>query len=238
MQDPVLILGATGTLGGAIARRLAAGRPVIVHGRCLDDRLDAVAAATSGRAVAADLTDPGAVSKLFAVIDRLAGLVFALGSPFPHKLAHRTGWDSFSAQIDSQLKALHLSLAAALPALRDRPSGARVLVLGTEYVIGMPPTKIAPYVAAKAAVTAYARVVAQEWLQFGIRVHILAPGMVPSKLTADLPKEYLDQVAQAMPEGRLTSIEDVAGVAAFLMSPEADLLYGTVIPASRAARRA
>jgi 3-oxoacyl-[acyl-carrier protein] reductase len=237
MQDPVLILGATGTLGGAMARRLAAAGPVIVHGRCPDDRLDAISRATSGRPVAADLTDPRAVSELFAGIDRLAGMVFAVARPFPHKMAHRTSWDDFQAQIDGQLKALHLSLAAALPALRDRAGGARVLVLSTEYVLGMPPVKIGPYVAAKAAMTAYARVVAQEWLALGIRVHILAPGMVQSKLTAGLPREYLDQVAEGMPEGRLTSPDDVAGVAAFLMSPEADPLYGTIIPASRAARR-
>lgn len=237
MQDPVLILGATGTLGGAIARRLAAAGPVIVHGRRADDRLDTIASATYGRSVAADLSDPRAVDELFAGISKLSGLVFAVATPFPHKFAHRTGWDDFQAQIDSQLKALHLSLAAALPALRDRAGGARVLVLSTEYVVGLPPTKIAPYVAAKAAITAYARVVAQEWLPLGIRVHILAPGMVPSKLTAGLPREYLDQVAERMPEGRLTGFEDVAGVAAFLMSPEADPLYGAIVPVSRAPRR-
>ena len=237
MQDPVLILGATGTLGGAIARRLATTGPVIVHGRAADDRLNAIASATSGRAVAADLTDPAAVSGLFANIKPLAGVVFAVACPFAHKLAHRTDWNDFQAQIDSQLKALHLSLAAALPALRDREGGARVLVLSTEYVTGMPPAKIAPYVAAKAAITAYARVVAQEWLPLGIRVHILAPGMVQSKLTGGLPQEYLDQVAEGMPEKRLTAVDDVAGVAAFLMTAEADALYGTIVTASRAARR-
>lgn len=237
MQDPVLILGATGTLGGAIARRLAAAGPVIVHGHRPDSRLGAIASATSGRAVAADLTDPRAVSELFAGIDRLAGMVFAVASAFPHKLAHRTSWEDFSAQIDSQLKALHLSCAAALPALREHADGARVLVLSTEYVLGMPPIKIAPYIAAKAAMTAYARVVAQEWLALGVRVHVLAPGMVQSKLTADLPQEYLDQVARDMPEQRLTDPEDIAGIAAFLMTPEADALYGTITPASRAARR-
>ena len=237
MQDPVLILGATGTLGGAIARRLASAGPLIVHGRSSGDRLDAIASATSGRATAADLTDPKAVRELFAEIAKLSGLVFAVASPFSHKLAHRTGWVDFQVQIDSQLKALHLSLAAALPALRDREGGARVLVLSTEYVLGLPPTKIAPYVAAKAAITAYARVVAQEWLPFGIRVHVLAPGIVLSKLTSGLPQKYLDQVAEGMPEKQLTNIDDVAGIAAFLMSPEADPLYGTIVPASRAARR-
>jgi NAD(P)-dependent dehydrogenase (short-subunit alcohol dehydrogenase family) len=237
MQDPILILGATGTLGGGIARRLAASGPVIVHGRRPDERLEAIAAATSGLAAVADLTEPNAVGALFAGIERMAGLVFAVGAPFPNRLAHRTSWDDFSSQIDSQLKALHLTLGAALPKLRDRADGARVLVLSTEYVLGIPPAKIGAYVAAKAAMTTYARVVAQEWLPYGIRVHVLAPGMVKSNLTADLPQEYLDQVAERMPEGRLTSVVDVAGIAAFLMTAEADPLYGTIIPGTRAARR-
>lgn len=139
--------------------------------------------------------------------------------------------------MDGQLKALHLSLAAALPLLRGRDGGARVVVLSTEFVLGNPPAKIAPYMAAKAAMTAYARVVAQEWLNFGVRVQVLAPGMVPSALTADMPQEYLDQVAAGMPEKRLTAAEDVAAIAQFLLTPAADPLYGTIIPASRAARR-
>lgn len=237
MQDPVLILGATGTLGGAIARHLAGSVPLVVHGRRADDRLAALAAATGARAVIADLTDEAATAALFAGFERLSGLVFAVGSPFPHKLAHRTGWDVFQNQMDGQLKALHLSLAAALPRLRGRDGGARVVVLSTEFVLGTPPAKIAPYMAAKAAMTAYARVVAQEWLAFGVRVHILAPGMVPSALTADMPQEYLDQVAAGMPEKRLTAPEDVAAIAGFLLTEAADPLYGTIVPASRAARR-
>ena len=91
--------------------------------------------------------------------------------------------------------------------------------------------------AAKAALTAYARVLAQEWLGRGVRVHILAPGMVKSAMTAELPDMYLEQVAEAMPEKRLTSAEDVAGTAAFLMSEAGDVLYGTVVLVSRAQRR-
>jgi len=110
-------------------------------------------------------------------------------------------------------------------------------VLSTEYMLGTPPVKIAPYVAAKASLTAYTRVLAQEWLGRGVRVHILAPGMVKSALTAELPDMYLQQAAEAMPEKHLTSDEDVAAVAAFLMSEMGDVLYGTVVPVSRAQRR-
>jgi 3-oxoacyl-[acyl-carrier protein] reductase len=167
----------------------------------------------------------------------LRGVVFAVASPFPHKLTHKTDWSVFKAQLDTQLKALHLSLSAALSLLEAHEGTARALVLSTEYVLGAPPVKIAPYVAAKAALTAYVRILAQEWIDRGVRVHILAPGMVESALTAELPEMYLQQVAEAMPEKRLTSAEDVAAAAAFLMSEAGDALYGTVVPVSRAQRR-
>ena len=167
----------------------------------------------------------------------LSGIVFSAARPFPHKMAWNTDWSVYQDQMDSQLKALHLTVTALKPILKGREDGARIIVLSTEYVLGAPPTKIAPYIAAKAALTAYCRVLAQEVLKAGIRIHIAAPGMVRSALTADLPDAYLDDVAAAMPEGKLTDAQDVADLCVHLMSPAADPLYGTVLPVSRAQRR-
>lgn len=239
MQDPTLVLGASGALGAAIARRLVAdGNPVILHGRRPSDRLDALAEELGMPSLCADLTVEGDVTGLVdAVGDGLSGLVFAAAAPFPHKLTLRTDWSVFQTQVDSQLKALHLTMVALKPVLEKRPDGARVVVVSTEYVQGQPPIKIAPYVAAKSALTAYAKVLAQEVLKLGIRVHILAPGLVPAGLNADLPQEYLDMIAQDMPEKILTSAEDVANLCAFLLNRDADPLYGTVVPVTRAPRR-
>ena len=77
----------------------------------------------------------------------------------------------------------------------------------------------------------------QEWLKHNIRVHILAPGMVKSSLIADMPDRYLDQIVEGMPEKQLTTADDVADVAEFLMTSKADTLYGNITHASRAVRR-
>jgi 3-oxoacyl-[acyl-carrier protein] reductase len=243
VSEPVLILGASGGIGSAVARRLAgAGHSVILHGRH-HGRLTQLATTIGSTAFvnAADLSDEHEVEALFSGIrathGRLGGLVFSIATPFPRKLAHRIPWAVFEEQIATQLKALHLSASAALPLLSHSGMTTRFVVISTEAVLGAPPIKTAPYVAAKAAITAYAQVIAQEWLNRDIRVHIIAPGLVKTALVADMPDEFLDNVAEKMPEGRLTSAEDVAAMVAFLMTEMADPLYGMPIRFSRAERK-
>jgi NAD(P)-dependent dehydrogenase (short-subunit alcohol dehydrogenase family) len=242
VSDPILILGASGGLGSAIAARLAAdGSALILQGRDRQ-RLTALSARISGKCSVetADLCDEADTTALFKRIrdthGQLGGLVFSLAVPFANKLAHRTAWSVFDTQLCTQLKALHLSASAAYPLLADKEGIRRVVLVSSEFAVASPPVKTAPYAAAKAAMTAYGQVIAKEWLKHGIRVHIVAPGMVKTPLIADIPDEFLDQVAASMPEGRLTSADDVAGVVQFLMTGAADSLYGSAIRVSRGER--
>lgn len=243
VPDPILILGASGGIGAAVARQLGgAGYPVIIHGRDrtrLEELATSIGPAASVRT--ADLTEETDVEALFNSIrvahSRLAGVVFSVATPFRRRLAHRLSWGEIEQQIATQLKALHISALLALPFLADGSVTSRLVVLSTEAVLGAPPPKTAGYAAAKAALTAYAQVIAQEWLRHNIRVHIVAPGLVKTTLTADMPEEFLELLVQEMPEGRLTSVDDVAALVAFLMTDAADTLYGTPVRVSRAARK-
>jgi len=245
MQAPVLILGASGTLGGAIARQLSIqGYDLVLHGNTNRIALENLSAdCRHARIVTADLTNEEAVEDLFVnlaqVYRALSGIVVCVAKKFPNKLTYRTPWSVFEEQITSQLKAAHLGLSAAWPLLKayGENDTARVLVVSTEYTLGQPPIKTAPYVAAKAALNLYAKVIAQEWLPHNVRVQIIAPGMVPSNLTSGLPDIYLEQVAEGLPEKRLTDAEDVAKVAGFLMTEAADTLYGTTLPVTRGERK-
>jgi len=244
VSNPVLIFGASGGIGSAIARRLAQdGMKLVLHGR-RRDRLDALAAELGGDVVtvqAGDLTDPVAVSEVVARLTqahgKIGGAVFSVATPFPNLLAHRTPWSAFQEQLDGQLKALHTIATACFPLLADTGETTRFVVLSSEAVIGQPPIKRAPYVAAKAAMTAYAQTIAQEWLKRGIRVHIVAPGLVKTDLVASMPDEYLQTVAAEMPEKRLTSAADVANFVSFLFTDAADPLYGITLQVSRGIRK-
>lgn len=244
MPKPVVIFGATGGFGSSIARNLArSGQPLVLAARnrarlkTLGDELGI----EGDDLITMDVRDSEEVEKdLIALGERhpkLAGAVVSTASRFENKLAHRQPWAAFSEQIDLHLKGLHSLMVALRPMLIGQPNGARVVLLSTEYVLGAPPVKTAPYVAAKAAMTAYAQVVAQEWLRDGVRVHILAPGMSRTALTGDIPELFLQQVEATMPEKMLTPADDVANLAAFCLTSAADTLYGEPIRVSRANRR-
>ncbi len=242
MQDPILIIGASGTIGSAIATKLTDdGCSVILHGATDSKRLKNLASKLKSPMISGDISDQlvtqKCAEKVHKCTENLSGLIFAAAMPFPHKLTLRTEWQIFQQQLDSQLKPFHLIMQHFKTALENREDGARVIVLSTEYLLGTPPIKIAPYLSAKAALTTYAKVLSQELLSSKIRVHIIAPGLIKSPLTGDMPDEYLELLAERMPEKKLTTPEEVANLCAFMMQPDADALYGNIVPISRGSRR-
>ena len=245
MQTPILVLGASGKIGSEISKNLyEMGHSLVLHGNRNKPHLKANLNKNQiVDSVNADLTDEKAVEKLFEYISdtygSLSGVVISVAKPFDNKLCYRTEWKVFDEQLTSQLKLCHFCLRAAYPLLKvfGKSCTARVLIISTEYTLGTPPMKIAPYVVAKSALNTYAMVIAQEWLKNNIRVHIIAPGMVESNLTNHLPMMYIEEMKKSLPEQKLTQVEDVASVAKFLMTCEGDALYGKIIPVTRGHRK-
>lgn len=244
MQNPVLILGASGGIGKHIAEKFRQnGQSLILHGnKNTPPKIRSLSDSQTIKSICADLTDEKSVQKLFNFISTeysaLSGVVFSVAQPFSNRLSHRTPWRVFDEQMQTQLKAAHLTLSAAYPMLKEhgKDTVARVIMISTEYSLGLPPVKIAPYVAAKSALNAYSLSLAQEWLVSNIKVHILAPGLLRSNLTSHMPELYFEELIKNMPEKKLTSAEDVANFAAFLMTADADPLYGSIIPITRGRR--
>ncbi|HAE75470.1 MAG: hypothetical protein CMM88_03010 [Rickettsiales bacterium] len=243
MQAPILILGASGKIGGAIAKSIAKTNTVILQGNRNKSSLKILCKKIGNKCLGvfnADLSNEIEAKRIFEEIEnkykKLSGIIFSIATPFPHKLSFRTKWNIFNEQIETQIKAFHLSVTSAIPLL-EKNKKARILVVSTEYVLGEPPTKIAPYVVAKSALTSYAKILSQELISKGIKVHIMAPGLIQSKLTKGLPKKYLEILREEMPEKKLTSLQDISDVATLLMSNKGDVLYGNIIPVTRSKRK-
>ncbi|HPF32422.1 MAG TPA: beta-ketoacyl-ACP reductase [Candidatus Sabulitectum sp.] len=88
----------------------------------------------------------------------------------------------------------------------------------------------ANYAASKAGLIGMSKSLTRELSARGIRVNVVAPGFIETEMTKKLPPEVVQDYLSRIPAGKLGSPEDVADAVAFLMSPSAKYITGTVLP--------
>ena len=235
-----LVTGGTRGLGRGIVDRLVEeGCAVALCARDADvvettvTELRAAGASVLGEAL--DVTDDAALASFVGrAAHELGGLDLlvanaggAAGSP---ALGEATG-DDWRTAFD--LNAVHAAVLvrAALPHLR-RSAAASVVVVASS-VSGSRPQPKAQYAAAKAAEISLAASLARELGPDGIRVNSLSPGSIlfeggswARRRDEDLGG-FRSFVLRELPHGRLGTVEEVADVAAFLLSPRASWVSGT-----------
>jgi 3-oxoacyl-[acyl-carrier protein] reductase len=220
----VVILGAGGTLGGAISRTLAGEADTDL---VLSDLSDAALAGTldglpdrgSVSTVLADVSD---LEQVEAVVQhavnrfgRLDVLVSNAGVLSPNGRIHNLAtadWDrAFRINIMGPVNAIH----AAVGPMRKQKSGSIIL---TASVAGLTAwTHSSPYCVTKAGVVHLAKVAAVEYARDRIRVNCVCPGTFLSSMHAGLPNEAIDAVAARHPLG-LGSPGDLVGAYSYLAS--------------------
>ncbi|NNG04474.1 MAG: SDR family oxidoreductase [Inquilinus sp.] len=227
MTSPVLILGGSGGIGSAVAQALVArGTPVHLAARD-GARLAPLARSLKAPYTAMDATDQDDVERTLAEAgDTLSGLVYAVGSivikPFEKARA-----EDFLEAYRLNLVGAAMALQAAAPAL-GRGKGAAVLFSTVAAAQGFANHTV--IAAAKGAVEAFTRAAATD-LAPAIRVNCIAPSLTRTPLAEAFTAN------QTMARGlgklhaleRLGEAEDVAGLAAFLVGPDADWITGQVI---------
>jgi NAD(P)-dependent dehydrogenase (short-subunit alcohol dehydrogenase family) len=235
----VLVTGASRGIGLATARAfIAQGARVIGVARTITPELTATGAYT----VAADLTTPDGVSRLIQQAGDLDVLVNNVGGGDGASAVHGfldvddAEWRSF---FDVNFFTAVRITRAALPALIARRG---VIVNVSSIGARVPSAGPVAYNTAKAALTALGKALAEEFGQAGVRVVTVSPGPVrtavweaPGGLGAQLAaaantghKEFLAQVpaVMGMTTGRFAEPDEVAGLIAYLASPQAASITG------------
>jgi NAD(P)-dependent dehydrogenase (short-subunit alcohol dehydrogenase family) len=230
----VLVTGATGAIGSATARRLAgSGWRVALVGRDAE-RLEGLARELGPAAFAlvADATASAEVDAAFAAAGRELGppdaLVHAVGSTLL-KPAHALSDGEVEDVIRVNLLSAFVVLRAFVRSVpRDRPASA-VLFSSAAARIGL--LNHEAISAAKAGVEGLVTAAAATYASRRIRINAIAPGLVRSNLTRRLvDNEATRRASEAMhPLGRLGEPEDVAALAAFLVSADASWITGQVV---------
>jgi NAD(P)-dependent dehydrogenase (short-subunit alcohol dehydrogenase family) len=232
-----LVTGGGRGLGSAIVRALAAaGNDVTFTYRSAGAEADALIkelqAAHPGRTFSAralDLADKAAVD---ACAD-------ALGAEPPFAIfVHNAGqsYDTLAVMMD-QAKAeaamqvnywsfTRLVNTVVRPMMRAKYG--RVAVIGSVTALQANQGNAA-YAASKGALLSYVRTLAIEVARSGITVNYLAPGFIDTAMLEKYAK-YRAQMEEQIPARRFATVDDVAAVAAFLLSPQAGYVTGAVVP--------
>ena len=231
-QRIALVAGASRGIGAAIAERLATdGFGVAITYRSSRDEAEAVVSQLSdGIALQADITDTGnAKTVIGQVRSRFRvppdTLILCASDPTMYGAAADGDFSLFERQLRTQLAGAHALVSACLDHMIEQKFGV-IIAIGSTYAEATPPTQMAPYVVAKAALTSYMKCLAVELGPKGIRANTVAPGMTETALISTVPDRQRKVVAAQTPLRRLAKPEDVASAVAFVVSDDAAYVNG------------
>ena len=227
-----LVTGATGGIGGAIARALhAQGASVLLAGTRAGV-LETLKAELGERAAvsAADLADPGAADALLKAADAAFGKLDILvnnAGLTRDGLAMRMSDEDWQKVIDVNLTAGFRLARGALRGMMKRRWGRIIGITSVVGVTGNPGQ--ANYAAAKAGMIGMAKALAAEVASRAITVNCIAPGFIETAMTDALTPEQKERILPRVPAGRLGAASDIAAAAVYLASEEASYVTGQTL---------
>ena len=231
-----IVTGAGRGIGEAVARRLVSeGARVAVVSRTetnsqkVADALNAIRP-DSARAYAVDVADFAAVEKsaetIFSDFGGCDILVNSAGITRDN-LAMRMSEEEWDAVLDTNLKGSFAFARAVVRPMAKKRSGRIINIGSVSGIMGLPGQ--ANYSASKAGLIGLSKALARELSGRKITVNVIAPGFIETDMTAVLKDEIRELSLKQIPLARFGTPEDIAGIAAFLASPEASYITGQVL---------
>ena len=233
-QDSILVTGASSGIGRAIATRLASdGYTIAAHyGRNragAEETAQAIEASSgSCRLLSFDVREADAVKATLESDMHEHGAYYGVicnagvtrDGAFP-----MLGLEDWTDVIDVNLNGLYNVLQpVVMPMLRRRKPGRIVTISSVSGIMGN--RGQVNYSASKAGIIGATKALAVELAKRKVTVNCVAPGLIESEMTEDLP---LEKMLEAVPMQRMGTAEEVAGVVSFLCSPDAAYVTRQVI---------
>ena len=227
-EKVALVTGANSPIGTAIAQRLAAaGAQVVLGAHRETARVEPLASDLGAPMIVADLADPSSADRLVdetvEVAGRLDVLVNNAALQMVEPLASTTAeaWDEV---LDTNLRAAHLMMRAALGPLSVNDGGAVVNVASVEA--HQPAAGHGHYAVSKAGLVMLTRAAALEYGPAGVRINSVSPGLIDDGTLAERWPDGVERWLAVAPLRRIGTPGDVADAVTFLASPMACWVTG------------
>ena len=224
-----LITGATGGIGGAIARKMKeAGATVVVSGRNTA-KMDTEFGDEYIKIPCDLAADGGAVELVMNTIDKCGKIDILINNAGITRdtLLMRMSDEQFDDVINTNLRScFKMCRAAIMPMMKNR-FGRIINMASIIGAIGGPGQ--ANYAASKGGMIAMTKSIAAEVASRGITANAIAPGFIKTPMTDVLPEELKKTYLAQIPAGRFGEPEDIANACVFLASDEASYINGQTL---------
>lgn len=232
-MEGILVTGASGGIGCAIARKLAfAGYKVGVCYLSNADKAASLAKEIGGVAIKTDVTDYKSVlrgvERFAAECGNIVGVVNNAGVALPIKPVIDTTEEEFDKVFAVNVKGVYNVCKAIIPHLLNR--GGNIVNVSSMWGISGASCE-ALYSATKSAIIGFTKSLAKEYSSAGIRVNAVAPGFIDTAMNAALSEDDRKIAVSDIPLGRVGTGDDVADAVLFLIK-NGGFITGTVLNVS------
>jgi NAD(P)-dependent dehydrogenase (short-subunit alcohol dehydrogenase family) len=224
-----LVTGATGGMGIASVRALAAEGAHVGVADINESAVSALAAEVAGTPLVLDVTSPGDVDRVVSDFGRARGSIDVLvnfaGIVDPRKL-DEIDPESWSRVFDVNVRGTWLTCKAALPFMG---AGGSIINIGSRAGLVGGTTSGASYAASKAAVICFTKSIAKFAAPRGIRANVINPGCIDTPMLSQFPPEVVAAMPGQAALGRLGSPQEIAGSVVFLATDASSFMTGAAL---------
>jgi 3-oxoacyl-[acyl-carrier protein] reductase len=233
VKPSVLITGASGGIGRAVAEKLAGHYGMMfLHYHSNKSEAESIAAELSAagikcRAVCADLSSAGGVDELLRQTGTSIGAVVLNSGSSHYGLLQDMSQEEIQKVITVNLTSPIEIIKNVIPYMISQKDGAIVAVTSIWGETGASCESV--YSAAKGGMNSFIKAIAKELGPNGIRANAIAPGAVDTNMLQEFTEDELSGIIEQIPLGRLARPEEIAEAVSFLLGSSSSYVNGHIL---------